>query len=178
MIHESKINVGSLGPDGSLKDCAMLCPDCPRRTGERKVKAKGISGWLGKKVTERVHYSSLKSGILRSFQTNGVHGVFHGEGADNTGTVTGLNQNTIEEALEAVINCEGTEKGGNVCGALGPMSYDAMVSLDSSVERAIDELPLEDMLATLVTDEATRIKGNALPETEVFVNNSQPNSSI
>lgn len=172
-MFESNLEVSEIDKSGAFKQCAELCPDCPRRTGERTVRAKGIKGWLGKKVKETVHYSPLRSGILKSFQTNGRNGIFYGQGGENTGTVAGLREETAAEFVESVSTCEGPTDAGNVCSALGAKSLGVIYDLDRSMEGEIDRLPLADIINSFASD-ATKVPATDLPTTEVFINNSEP----
>lgn len=172
MIHESQIAASFIDTSGAYKECVALCLDCPRRTGEQVVKAKGIFGALGRRETISVHSNPLKSGILRSLQTNGRHGIFYGDGAENTGTVTGLREGNAGDFIEAVATCTGPIAHGNVCHALGAKSLGAICDLDASMEEAIDRRPIEEVVASIAFD-STKAPASDLPETQVFINNSQ-----
>lgn len=173
MILESRINASSIDTSGSFHHCAELCTNCPRRTGERLERVKGWRGWLGKKEVRSVHSSPLRSGVLQRYKTNGRHGVFYGDGTENTGTVAYLNEDTAATFVEAVIGCEGPTEDANICRALGGKSLEAIYDLDESMERAIDELPVEHILASLAVD-STETPSAEIPDTEVFINNSEP----
>lgn len=175
MLYESRVDANVIDSSGAFKECTELCPDCPRRTGEKTVKAEGIKGLLGKKVTQSVHSDPLKSGRLKSLQTNGRNGIFYGEGTENSGTVTGLHKDNAEVFIRAVAVCEGPLDSGNLCQALGTKSLDAINDLDTSMEDAIDTFPVEEIVHSLVSD-STKAPTSNLPPTQVFINNSQPSS--
>jgi len=173
MLRESNVAANGVDPSGAYVECAQLCDDCPRRTGEVPVRANGIKGWLGKRVMKSVHGDPLKSGVIKSYQTNGRHGLFYGERTDNSGTVAGLNGETAQQFVEAVIGCDGPTERGSVCSALGKRSFEAIVDLDRSMEDALDRQPVDAILASIASD-STKVPADQMAETIVFINTSEP----
>lgn len=173
MLYESRVDANVIDSSDAYKECAELCPDCPRRTGEKTVKAKRIKGLIGKKVTRSVHSDPLRSGRLKSLQTNGRDGIFYGEGTENTGTVTGLNTDNASKFVEAVATCEGPLDKGNTCRALGSKSLSAIYDLGASMEDTIDTLPVEAIVQSVALD-STKAPATDIQATQVFINNSQP----
>jgi hypothetical protein len=174
MLIESRVEASAISKSGAYIACAELCPDCPRRTGEIKVKAKGVMGLLGKRVTQKVHDNPLRSGVIETMQTNGRHGVFYGTKGENTGTVTHLKEYSAKHFLESIMACDGPRDKGNTCSALGTTSLNAICDLDTSMERQLDMLPIESLVESLAGDSTKVDASDIATDTVVFINNSRP----